>query len=273
MALLHFVTLGALIFAPIFIIFKSSRQLSQNVGSSKSVNQSFFNLHYGVVAYVITLFLKMLCVATFFPSDHYSSSVISDVTLFKVGENQVGALFSVYDLVRILLCLLDFVSMCFLFGGNIVKLFGGSDEPKAIGVALGWTTAENVLNRLLPLFLSSVTSKHAVEFDFDWLRGAIHANLSLYLNIALAASVLLFSKRRETITGLLSVLIALLPFVSQVLTRVIVVVTANGLTTLLGSDQNLALAIHGVLVTLVCFIVFNVFKLHLESEASAKKQK
>ncbi len=218
------------------------------------------------MAYVMTLFLKMLCVATFVPPSVHNSSVISDVTLFAIDG---GVIFHWFDLVRILLCVLDFVAMCVLFSENIVRVFGSTDESKVLGVTLGWMTAENVLNRLLPLFLSSVTSIHSVEFDSDWLRGAIHANLSLYLYMALATSVLLFCQRRELVSGLFSLVIALLPVVSQVVTRLMVNVLS-----LVPSyhGKNLSLAIHGSLIAVFGLVVYGKFRRNVRVESSAKNK-
>jgi uncharacterized membrane protein len=253
MTFIHLLSLGALTFGPIYIIYNKTRLATSN--------NSYYNVSYGFIAYAITLFIKMLLIATFTPSDLVENnlSVVADVTIRPV--NGWNTSFVIYEVVKTVLNMSDFMALYLLF--NRVKLLG-SDDSKVLGIGLGWSFAENVLSRAIPLFVGTIS--HGLEFDWTWVRLAVHANISMYLYLTLATAVYLFTRleknsidrSRKLFVGLLSFTSIVIPLISQVLSHLI---TRD-------DDPTISLIIYFVLTAINGFLVYNTYLNHVY-----KKQK
>jgi hypothetical protein len=274
MTFLHFMSLGSLVFGPIYILYHSSKMTN---------SRSSLNLVYGFVMYSLTMLLKMLIIATLVSgsSSSMASSAVPDVTheLHFIDSSTPAAatsryttwksLLLSYDLVKAFVSCFDFFALYVTF--NSFKLLG-NDDTKVIGVALGWTLAEHVLSRLIPLYVSTIS--RGMEFEWAWFRGAIHANLSLYSYLSLSALVFLLirwdKQNKRLLVGILGLLLTLLPLISQILCYHVLGDKLHAITGL--SSSSIALVIYAVLTLVFGTISYVTYTRSNRGQLSVQKE-
>lgn len=153
-----------LTFGPYFVFYKASRLGATN---------SYMLCAYAALAYIATQAIKLLFFATFVPS--------SDGSHFDLIQELLKAVINCGDILGIYLIL-------------NWKRVGGSDE-RVIGVGLGWALAESIFIRLAPLWIGA----RQTEFDWEYLRTSLQANISLVVLLAFTTLVWTYSSYRRKV--------------------------------------------------------------------------
>ncbi|EDO34164.1 predicted protein [Nematostella vectensis] len=160
MTLFHFGNCLALAYFPYFIVYKCS---------GLSEYSPFWRCVKAGGAYIVTQLCKMLVLATFFPT-----SDILPGSIDYIGE--------------FLRSTVDFADLVGLY--LVMTKIAGKGELKVLVAGLGWSTAELIMTRLLPLWVGA----RGVEFDWKYMQMSFDANISLIHHIAIAALVWLWSR-------------------------------------------------------------------------------
>ncbi|XP_065559761.1 BOS complex subunit TMEM147-like isoform X2 [Artemia franciscana] len=155
----HFVNCFALAYAPYYLTYKYSG-LYDYRAIWKCVQAGLF--------YILTQLIKMLILATFFPSADISES---SSALEAVLRNTLD--------------LIDFGGVYY-----VLNRIPGKGPGKVLVTGVGWGAAELFLNRFVLLWVGA----RGMEFDWKYLQLSFDANLSLVYFLSIAALVWLYSR-------------------------------------------------------------------------------
>ncbi|KAL0477209.1 5 TM domain-containing transmembrane protein [Acrasis kona] len=223
MTFLHFVTCAVLTYAPTWVIYKSS-EVSEG---------GYPNIVYGVIAYALTLFAKLLLMATFLPPETTTTVASSDSTL-HLRINLVQ------EFVKTVIAGLDILGVYMIINKAV-----GRNVVKIVGIGLGWSLGENLLSRLIPLWMGA----RGLEFEWKHIQMALLSNINILLYISFASLVYLYSRKiADSLTRTLRIQMAFLisiPFIIECIKHLFGVY-----------DSWTILFIHLVLVVLGAFISY-----------------
>ena len=154
MTFFHFFNCAALTFGPHAVYYKAT-PLSEYDALSTCIK--------AVVVYLVTTFIKLVCLATFVQvSDHDAFDLPQELLKGLIGFLDVAGLY--YALTQ-------------------VTHRSISQAHKFQAVALGWAFADAVLHRLAPLWVGA----KGLEFTWEYLLQGVEANADLVFTVSLAA--------------------------------------------------------------------------------------
>jgi len=172
MTFFHFGNCVALAYVPYIITYKFS---------GLSEYSTFYKCVYAGCAYLFTQLVKMMILATFFPT---SESPDVKGEFFKTTVDIV-------DLVGLHL---------------VMSRTSGKAEIKFLVAGVGWATAELIMTRFIPLWVGA----RGIEFDWKYIQMSLDSNLSLLQYVATATLVWLWSRNDLQPRSLLPVIVILL---------------------------------------------------------------
>jgi len=176
MTFFHFGNCVALAFTPYLITYKCS---------GLSEYSTFYKCVYAGGAYLFTQLVKMMLLATFFPTSE------APVGMLDIKGEFLKTSVDVVDLVGLHL---------------VMSRTSGKAEIKFLVAGLGWASAELVMTRILPLWVGA----RGIEFDWKYVQMSLDSNLSLLQCIATATLVWLWSRNDLQPKSLLPVIGVLL---------------------------------------------------------------
>ncbi|XP_078060580.1 BOS complex subunit TMEM147 [Mustelus asterias] len=160
MTLFHFGNCLALAYFPYFIAYKCTGLSEYN---------AFWRCVQAGATYLFVQLCKMLFLATFFPT----------------WDASVG----VYDFIGE--CMKSTVDLADLVGLHLVmSKNAGKGEYKIMVAAMGWSTAELIMSRCIPLWVGA----RGIEFDWKYIQMSFDSNISLVHYITMAGLVWMFSR-------------------------------------------------------------------------------
>uniref|UniRef100_V9LBG7 BOS complex subunit TMEM147 n=1 Tax=Callorhinchus milii TaxID=7868 RepID=V9LBG7_CALMI len=160
MTLFHFGNCLALAYSPHLILYRTTALSEYN---------AFWRCVQAGATYLFVQLCKMLFLATFFPT----------------WDTSVG----VYDFVGE--CMKATVDLADLLGLHLVmSRNAGKGEYKIMVAAMGWSTAELVMSRCIPLWVGA----RGIEFDWKYIQMSFDSNISLVHYISMAGLVWMFSR-------------------------------------------------------------------------------
>jgi len=172
MTFFHFGNCVALAYVPYIITYKFS---------GLSEYSTFYKCVYAGCVYLFTQLVKMMILATFFPT---SESPDVKGEFFKTTVDIV-------DLVGLHL---------------VMSRTSGKAEIKFLVAGVGWATAELIMTRFIPLWVGA----RGIEFDWKYIQMSLDSNLSLLQYVATATLVWLWSRNDLQPRSLLPVIVILL---------------------------------------------------------------
>lgn len=172
MTFFHFGNCVALAYVPYIITYKFS---------GLSEYSTFYKCVYAGCAYLFTQLVKMMILATFFPT---SESPDVKGEFFKTTVDIV-------DLVGLHL---------------VMSRTSGKAEIKFLVAGVGWATAELIMTIFIPLWVGA----RGIEFDWKYIQMSLDSNLSLLQYVATATLVWLWSRNDLQPRSLLPVIVILL---------------------------------------------------------------
>ncbi|XP_018006555.1 transmembrane protein 147 [Hyalella azteca] len=119
--------------------------------------------------YLLTQLCKMLLLATFFPADLPSPAGISLLTEIFKSTMDFGDLFAI---------------------SLVLRKISASGPIKVLIAGLGWSTADMVLTRVLPLWVGA----RGLQFDWKYIIMSLEANVVMVHHLAVTALVYLWSR-------------------------------------------------------------------------------
>ncbi|XP_060821616.1 BOS complex subunit TMEM147 isoform X1 [Bombus pascuorum] len=161
MTLYHFGNCLALVYVPYYLTYKYS---------GLSEYGAFWKCIQAGGIYIFTQLVKMLALATFFPTTDNIGGEDYDL----IGEFLKSSI-DLADLVGILLSL-----------NNIP----GKGHAKILTAGVGWAGAEVLLTRFLLLWIGA----RGAEFDWKYIRKSLESNVNLVQHITTATLVWLWSR-------------------------------------------------------------------------------
>uniref|UniRef100_A0A7S4IQ03 BOS complex subunit TMEM147 n=1 Tax=Vannella robusta TaxID=1487602 RepID=A0A7S4IQ03_9EUKA len=159
MTFIHFVNCVALTFGPLFVFYRSHKLREPQ------------SLLYSGLFYLISQFAKLFLLATFVPS-------LTEDGSFHLVQELMIAYITVADLV----CL-------YIFLNN--RHIRGNVRSQLLYVALGWTAAESLLERLGPLWIGA----RNIEFQWTYLLLAVGGTISVFYFYAIASFMWLWTRK------------------------------------------------------------------------------
>eukprot|EP01006_Ploeotia_vitrea_P046721 TRINITY_DN67056_c6_g1_i1.p1 TRINITY_DN67056_c6_g1~~TRINITY_DN67056_c6_g1_i1.p1 ORF type:complete len:230 (-),score=117.15 TRINITY_DN67056_c6_g1_i1:954-1643(-) len=163
MTLFHFFNCAMLAYGPSVVLFNSSRLPEYSAKSTVA---------YGGLGFAASAVVKGLLLATFM-------TAVDDVTAFDLTHELGKALVGCLDLVSV----------------GITLQRAPGRLPKALrvlAVGLGWGLAEALLSYLIPLWMGA----RGMEFDWQYVRIGITANVNIVMHVAFVAVVWLYTRQR-----------------------------------------------------------------------------
>lgn len=183
MTLFHFGNCLALAYFPYLILYKNSKLTEYN---------SFWQCVKAGGVYLLTQLCKMVVLATFFPTYE-----VPEGRLDLHGELMKGAVE-----------LFDIVGLFFIITQNI-----GKGDLKILIAGVGWSLAEMLTMRLLPLWVGA----RGIEFSWKYIQLSFEANISLVHHIIMTALIWMWT-RHNIDKSVLPLIISLLLLMSWKLT-------------------------------------------------------
>uniref|UniRef100_A0A914HVW6 BOS complex subunit TMEM147 n=1 Tax=Globodera rostochiensis TaxID=31243 RepID=A0A914HVW6_GLORO len=162
MTFFHFCNCVVLAYAPHFIVFRYS---------SLSEYTSIWKCGQAAIVYLMTQFIKMLTLATFFP--------------IVEGEYSFS-----YELMKSAVDIIDVMGLHFA----ISYFLSGKGEVRMFTAGLGWTAAHSILTYFVVFFVGARTS----GFSWRFIQTAIKSNLDLVFHLSLASLVWIFNRIEQT---------------------------------------------------------------------------
>ncbi|XP_076174103.1 BOS complex subunit TMEM147 [Ptiloglossa arizonensis] len=175
MTLYHFGNCLALVYVPYYLTYKYS---------GLSEYGAFWKCIQAGGIYIFTQLVKMLALATFFPT---ADNVGED---FDVIGEFLKTSIDLADLVGILL---------------VLNSIPGKGHAKVLTAGIGWAGAEVLLTRFLLLWVGA----RGAEFDWKYIQKSLESNINLVQHITTAALVWLWS-RHDLRRGLVPVVVGML---------------------------------------------------------------
>uniref|UniRef100_A0A915EM58 BOS complex subunit TMEM147 n=1 Tax=Ditylenchus dipsaci TaxID=166011 RepID=A0A915EM58_9BILA len=182
MTLFHFGNCVILAYAPYLIAYKYS---------SLSEYSSWWKCANAALVYFVTQFLKMMTLATFFPTSAVSGDVEAEG--FNLISELVKNSVDVVDVLGLHLAISYFIS--------------GKGEIRFLAAGLGWAGAHSLASYFVGLFVGSRTT----GFHWRYIQTAMESNVDLVFYMSMATLVWLFNridmaKNTKRMVGLLLVL-------------------------------------------------------------------
>ncbi|XP_012270511.1 transmembrane protein 147 [Orussus abietinus] len=176
MTLYHFGNCLALVYVPYYLTYKCS---------GLSEYGAFWKCIQAGGIYIFTQLVKMLALATFFP------------TADNVGQEG----FDIFG--EFLKSSIDFADLV----GILLVLNGipGKGHAKVLMAGIGWAGAEVLLTRFLLLWIGA----RGAEFDWKYIQKSLESNINLVQHINTATLVWLWS-RHDLYRGLVPIVIGML---------------------------------------------------------------
>ncbi|KAK0080041.1 hypothetical protein PV326_008407 [Microctonus aethiopoides] len=175
MTLYHFGNCIALVYVPYYLTYKYS---------GLSEYGAFWKCIQAGGIYIFTQLVKMLALATFFP------------TADNVGQEG----FDFFGVIDKLISITDLIGILVVLNG-----IPGKGHAKVLTAGIGWAGAEVILTRFLLLWVGA----RGAEFDWKYIQKSLESNISLVQHITTATLVWLWS-RHDLKKGLVPVVIAML---------------------------------------------------------------
>ncbi|XP_058802337.1 BOS complex subunit TMEM147 [Phymastichus coffea] len=161
MTLYHFGNCLALVYVPYYLTYKYS---------GLSEYGAFWKCIQAGGIYVFTQLVKMLALATFFPT--------ADSIGYK-GFDFLGEFFK---------CSIDLADLAGIY--LVLNGIPGKGHAKVLTAGIGWAGAEVVLTRFLLLWVGA----RGAEFDWKYMQRSLESNISLVQHITTATLVWLWSR-------------------------------------------------------------------------------
>ncbi|XP_057325896.1 BOS complex subunit TMEM147 [Microplitis mediator] len=161
MTLYHFGNCLALVYVPYYLAYKYS---------GLSEYGAFWKCIQAGGIYIFTQLVKMLALATFFPT----ADNVSQEGFDLFGEFLKYSI-DLADLVGILI---------------VLKGIPGKGHAKVLTAGIGWAGAEVLLTRFLLLWVGA----RGAEFDWKYIQKSLESNISLIQHISTATLVWLWSR-------------------------------------------------------------------------------
>ncbi|CAF1431999.1 unnamed protein product [Adineta steineri] len=176
MPLFHFGNCLALACGPVLLTYKYSGLAEYN---------AFWKCVQSAAFYLFVQFVKMLIIATFFPPVDESSVFVVQTEFLK---NTVD--------------ILDLVGLHF-----VITRICGKTDLKYLIAAIGWTSAEIIVTRCLPLWVGA----RGIEFDWKYIQMSLESNITLIHYLSMATLVWLRTRNdfNKSYTPLINVLLLL----------------------------------------------------------------
>ncbi|KAL3085240.1 hypothetical protein niasHS_010309 [Heterodera schachtii] len=159
MSFFHFCNCLVLAYSPHFIVFRYS---------SLSEYTNIWKCGQAAIVYLITQFVKMLTLATFFP----------------IAEN--GEYSFTYEMMKSAVDIIDVMGLHFA----IAYFLSGKGEVRMLTAGLGWTAAHSLLTYFVVFFVGA----RATGFSWRFIQTAFKANLDLIFHLSLASLVWIFNR-------------------------------------------------------------------------------
>ncbi|KAK0076460.1 hypothetical protein PV325_005334 [Microctonus aethiopoides] len=176
MTLYHFGNCIALVYVPYYLTYKYS---------GLSEYGAFWKCIQAGGIYIFTQLVKMLALATFFP------------TADNVGQEG----FDFFgEFLKYSIDLADLIGILVVLNG-----IPGKGHAKVLTAGIGWAGAEVILTRFLLLWVGA----RGAEFDWKYIQKSLESNISLVQHITTATLVWLWS-RHDLKKGLVPVVITML---------------------------------------------------------------
>ncbi|XP_038669397.1 BOS complex subunit TMEM147 [Scyliorhinus torazame] len=160
MTLFHFGNCFALAYFPYFIAYKCTGLSEYN---------AFWRCVQAGATYLFVQLCKMLFLATFFPT----------------WDTSVGVYDFIGEFMKSTVDLADLVGLHLVMSKN-----AGKGEYKIMVAAMGWSTAELIMSRCIPLWVGA----RGIEFDWKYIQMSFDSNISLVHYITMAGLVWMFSR-------------------------------------------------------------------------------
>jgi len=162
MTFFHLMNCLALACVPNVIVYKFSGLADYS---------AFWKCAQAAGAYVLTQLIKMIALATFFPTVNPDSSVLVTGML---------------DVVRATVDIIDLVGLALV----LQRLASGKAQIRLLTAGLGWAAADLLTTRLLPLWVGT----RGPEFHWRFVRLALQSNLDLANHLAVTLLVWLYCR-------------------------------------------------------------------------------
>ncbi|XP_063975041.1 BOS complex subunit TMEM147 [Diachasmimorpha longicaudata] len=176
MTLYHFGNCVALVYVPYYLTYKYS---------GLSEYGAFWKCIQAGGIYIFTQLVKMLALATFFP------------TADNVGHES----FDFFgEFLKYSIDLADLVGILVVLNG-----IPGKGHAKVLTAGIGWAGADVLLTRFLLLWVGA----RGAEFDWKYIQKSLESNISLVQHITTATLVWLWS-RHDLKKGLVPLVVAML---------------------------------------------------------------
>ncbi|XP_043270493.1 transmembrane protein 147 [Venturia canescens] len=176
MTLYHFGNCVALVYVPYYLTYKYS---------GLSEYGAFWKCIQAGGIYIFTQLIKMLALATFFPT-----AEITGPEDFNILGEFLKYSIDLADLVGMLL---------------VLKGIPGKGHAKVLTAGIGWAGAEVLLTKFLLLWVGA----RGAEFDWKYIQKSLESNISLVQHITTATLVWLWS-RHDLRRGLIPVVVSTL---------------------------------------------------------------
>lgn len=159
MPLFHFINCAALAFGPHFVYYKATPLAEYG---------TFYASLRAAIVYVFTMLIKLILWATLL---RVSDEGLDEVVPFDAYQELLKAVIGLVDIGGLYYALTQ------------VSYRNISYNHKFQAVGLGWSLADALVQKLLPLWVGA----RGWEFTWDYVLQAIEANATLVLTISLAA--------------------------------------------------------------------------------------
>jgi len=135
--------------------------------------------------------LKMLCLATFFPTDGTDWDALDSNPEGLLNVDPVAEYSIVTEFLKLSVDLAD------LFGLHLVlQRVAGKGQVKVLTAGLGWAFAEFIPTTLIYLWVGA----RGVEFDWKYIQRSFEANINLVHFLTLSCLIWLWTRRDVTKT-------------------------------------------------------------------------
>lgn len=158
----HFVVVGFLTFFTPWVISRSKKLSDTNTTP---------NIAIAAVFYILSQIAKLLFIATF------------------LGEGTSNRFLWSQELLKSTLSAIDLVFFYFLFNSKILS--GSNKDARVISVGLGWSVGENIVSRLIPLWMGATQS----HFTWKWIQMGVLANIHILLYISVVSLMSLYTRK------------------------------------------------------------------------------
>uniref|UniRef100_A0A915MXC1 BOS complex subunit TMEM147 n=1 Tax=Meloidogyne javanica TaxID=6303 RepID=A0A915MXC1_MELJA len=162
MTFFHFCNCLILAYAPYFIVYKYS---------ALSEYSTIWKCGQAALAYLLTQFIKMLTLATFYP--------VLDSAEFNPTYETMKSAVDVMDII----------------GLHFTMTYSGKGQVRMLSAGLGWAAAHAALN----YFVFLLVGARAAGFSWRYLQTAFESNIYLAFYMCLATLVWVYNRQNQTL--------------------------------------------------------------------------